>query len=151
VAELVTMHDVNDWVKTWLGGIIERRNSNTKRWCPRWFEHPEAVARIWQMYMGYRQVKDSGNALDFSNWMLDHLDRHIDRLMAADGPFSGCSPTRHTSPRQLEMAEPEPGLWGPRVDVPAFDDHPTKTARPDIVKHTAAPAAAPKHAHRPRH
>lgn len=133
MAELVTMHDVNDWVKTWLGTIVERRVSNTKRWCPQWFQHPEAVSRLWTCYMGFRQVQDSGNALDFSNWQLDHLDRHITYLMSADGPFAGCSPHRHSHPRQLPIAEPAPGLWGPRVEVPQFDARPTQTARPEIT------------------
>lgn len=103
VEAAVTDADLVAWVNLWLGRIVERRISNRNRWCPHWSTHPEVVARLRVLCASWLQVTRHGDALALSAWMLDHLDRHLDRLMDADGPFAGCSPDRHNTPRNLAV------------------------------------------------
>ena len=91
-----TFADLEAWVTEWFGQILERRSSNRRRWCARWWEHPEAVTRMRILMLSHRQMVKHGSALDQSAWMLDHLDRHLDALQSSDGPFAGCSPDRHS-------------------------------------------------------
>jgi hypothetical protein len=59
---------------------------------------------MWLLFNGHRQVTSSGDALDQSSWMLDHLDRHLDAMFDTDGPFAGCSSERHTPHDGLTVA-----------------------------------------------
>lgn len=96
--------DLNGFVELWFGGTLERRTSNTRRWCPRWDEHPEAVARLRVLHASWVQVAVSGDALTYSTWMLDHFDRHAAVLLSAEGPFAGCAAERHSPARPLPIA-----------------------------------------------
>lgn len=86
---------LEEWIDEVFITLIEQRISNTLRWCPKWSEHPEVVARLWILYLGWKQVTEHGSALDFSEWMTDHLDSHVAQIIRADGPFAGCSLQRH--------------------------------------------------------
>ena len=60
-------------------------------WCPLWWHHIEAVTRISALWHGWEKTRlESGAAL--STWILDHADRHMDRLHNPQGPFRYCSP-----------------------------------------------------------
>jgi hypothetical protein len=99
-----TMADLDAWVTEWFTTILERRSGNIRRWCARWWDHPEVVARMWLLFNGHRQVIAHGDALDQSLWMLDHLDRHAEAMFHSDGPFAGCSPDRHSPHGGLTVA-----------------------------------------------
>jgi hypothetical protein len=98
------MADLESWVTEWLTGILERRAHNTRRWCAYWWDHPEAVTRMWLLFHGHRQVVDHGSALDQAAWMLDHLDRAPRSPVSTDGPFASCAPDRHWPHRGLSVA-----------------------------------------------
>lgn len=60
-------------------------------WCPQWWNHIEAVTRISSLWHGWEKSRlEPGAAL--STWILDHADRHMDRLLNPQGPFRYCSP-----------------------------------------------------------
>lgn len=98
-----TMAELEVWVTTWFTEILERRSTNRRRWCARWWAHPEAVTRMRILMLGHRQVVTRGSVLDQSTWMLDHLDRHLDVLQSPDGPFAACSLERHAGHRGLQV------------------------------------------------
>lgn len=61
-------------------------------WCPQWWLHIEAATRISSLWHGWEKSRlESGAAL--STWILDHADRHMDRLLNPHGPFRYCSTT----------------------------------------------------------
>lgn len=98
------------WIDEVFFGLVEQRISNTLRWCPMWWDHPEVVSRLWVLCLGWKQAM-STSALDFSDWMISHLDVHWNQIIRCDGPFAGCSLQRHSPPAKLTTVKrprPEP-------------------------------------------
>lgn len=59
-------------------------------WCPQWWRHVEAVTRISALWHAWEKSRlEDGAAM--STWLLDHADRHMDRLLSPDGPFAYCT------------------------------------------------------------
>ncbi|MFQ1004384.1 DUF4913 domain-containing protein [Modestobacter sp. SSW1-42] len=82
-------------------------------WCPEWWQHPEALARleaIWRSYEALRHEPGTG----MSVWLLVHVDPHMSQLLAPHGPFRGCHAKRGhaTSPlAPFPLAEPPADWW----------------------------------------
>jgi hypothetical protein len=114
-APAATMHDVEDWVVNIMQDTLERRASNTRRWCPQWYKHPEVVTRFRILYATYREVEKL-DALTYSTWFIDHLERHLEVIFSTDGPFAGCSPERHSPHRGLTITRNKHAErdWGKR-------------------------------------
>lgn len=85
--------DVFVFVSEYLSQMVRRRvNGSTATWCPRWWEHPEAGARLSALWLAWEHLRHDP-ALGMSTWWLHHADPHLRVLMDADmGPFAACSP-----------------------------------------------------------
>uniref|UniRef100_A0AAU2JTC9 DUF4913 domain-containing protein n=1 Tax=Streptomyces sp. NBC_00049 TaxID=2903617 RepID=A0AAU2JTC9_9ACTN len=85
--------DVFVFVTEYLSQMVRRRvNGSTATWCPRWWEHPEAGARLSALWLAWEHLRHDP-ALGMSTWWLHHADPHLRVLMDADmGPFAACSP-----------------------------------------------------------
>ena len=74
----------------WLLAVYRRSTRGpTRVFCPQWWKHPEAVARIdalWRAFEALRQDPGTG----MSVFWRDHVDHHMTVLLDADGPFKGC-------------------------------------------------------------
>ncbi|GAB86872.1 DUF4913 domain-containing protein (plasmid) [Gordonia rubripertincta] len=81
--------------------LLYARHVETKPgrlWCPRWFDHAEAVSRLEALWRAYESLR-LDPATGMSVWWRDHADHHMAVLMSADGPFEGCSADRgHNRP-----------------------------------------------------
>jgi len=79
------------------------------RWSARWWESPEAVARIeaiWRAWEHLRQDAATGS----STWWAEHADHHMPILMSPEGPFAKSEDAnKHGEPLPYE-APPE-GLF----------------------------------------
>ncbi|TDQ51439.1 DUF4913 domain-containing protein [Actinorugispora endophytica] len=67
-------------------------------WCPTWWEHHEAVGRLHALRLSYLELTDTAVAGPSGpgQWHRDHLDPVLERLRAANGPFTRClGPTGH--------------------------------------------------------
>jgi hypothetical protein len=130
-APAATWHDVEDWVVNMMQETLERRATNTRRWCPQWYKHPEVLTRFRILYASYREVEGL-DAISYSTWFLDHLDRHLDAIFSPDGPFAACSPDRHAPHRGLVIARNENAEadWGKRPDSPIASNNHTKQRTP---------------------
>jgi hypothetical protein len=124
------MYDLQDWVEHWFSRILERRVSNTRRWCPQWYNHPEVVTRLWVLYHSYHETMLYEDATGQSQWFIEHLDKHLDFLLSSDGPFAGCSPQRHSPARGLEVRRAPEGVWGPRLKDLSGNDSDHKQLSP---------------------
>lgn len=85
-----------------LGEVVETRLGNARRWGPCWADHPGVVLRLtalWHAYESFRREPGAG----FSRWILEHLDPHLEALLNVDGPFAGCSESRHVAGRHLPV------------------------------------------------
>ncbi len=64
------------------------------RWCARWYEHPEAITRLWALRAQQLIAADEG-ASALSAYLRDHFDHHIGVLTGQTGPFHACLPEKH--------------------------------------------------------
>ncbi|MDE1674358.1 DUF4913 domain-containing protein [Nocardia gipuzkoensis] len=69
-----------------------REGSQKKlRWCPQWWDHGEAVARLSALWRAFERMRQ-GDGVEMSVWWLHHADPTMDRLLDPDnGPFKWCS------------------------------------------------------------
>jgi len=100
-----------EFVGGFLAGVYAR-NFDTKgrTWCPAWWNHTEAVVRLDALWRAWEHLRHDP-ALGISTWLRDHGDHHMTALMAQDGPFQGCTPTRGHTTREWRCLpiEPPPG------------------------------------------
>ncbi len=84
------------WVSDLLLPVYGREVTSAQPWCPRWWEHLEAVARLHALWLAWQEYTDpvagaSGPAV----WHRDHLGPVMSELRAPNGPFAGCRPGGH--------------------------------------------------------
>ncbi|MFW0872432.1 DUF4913 domain-containing protein [Rhodococcoides corynebacterioides] len=90
------------------------------RWCPSWFCHPEARARVDALWRAWEYLR-LDPATGMSVWWKDHADHHMAKLLSPDGTFKDCTPHH----RQVHPL--------PSIDIPTelltLDDAHTVTER----------------------
>lgn len=101
------------WVAEWLVLHYGRDNPGF-RWCRRWWDHPEAAARLealWQAWETARADEDDPAAM--SSWWLEHADPHMQLLGSEAGPFAQCDATSgaHHAPATLPVVSPPDGMY----------------------------------------
>lgn len=89
--------------------LLERRpNPSAVHWCARWWAHPEAMSRIYALWLAWEELRFGTGP---SDWWSHHLDRHLWVLTGHDGPFARCRPDEHR-PAVPYPAEPAPAALG---------------------------------------
>ncbi|KAB1973172.1 DUF4913 domain-containing protein [Streptomyces triticiradicis] len=93
------------WVGDLLLPVYGREVTSQQPWCPRWWEHPEAVARLHGLWLAWQEYTDpaagpSGPAV----WHRDHLGAVLSELRSPGGPFAGCKSGGHR-PKTPPVAE----------------------------------------------
>ncbi len=101
---------VVSFVENYVSLVYQRQVTDTTDtvWCPEWWQHPEAVARLdalWRAWEFLRQQDTTG----LSTWFIEHADMHMKRLMDPRGPFRYCS-ARHG---HKDLLSPLPNLAAP--------------------------------------
>ncbi|TAL42985.1 MAG: DUF4913 domain-containing protein [Salinibacterium sp.] len=84
--------------------LIYRRDLDmpSLRWCPEWFKHAEAIARLEAMWRAWELLRlDPGEGA--SNWWLAHCDPHMRVLLSESGPFRNCKNGKHAEARSLPL------------------------------------------------
>ena len=95
--------DSGAFLEDYLLANYEPRPDTT--WCPRWWDHAEAVTRIEALWRSWEAMRwDGPTAL--SAWWRDHADHHMAVLTNRQGPFHACL-RGHTGPHRYPT-EPEP-------------------------------------------
>ncbi|MEU4172829.1 DUF4913 domain-containing protein [Streptomyces sp. NPDC026665] len=89
-----------DSLRIWVNGLIVpvygRETSSQLPWCPRWWEHVEAVAQFYGLWMAWQDLTGAESTLSGpANWHRDHLAPVMESLRSPTGPFSGCKPGHH--------------------------------------------------------
>lgn len=80
-------------LEAWVAGyfapmFLHRAPGNPRvRWCHRWWEHAEAIARLTVLWHGWEGARWEPAAKP--GWWLD-LDHHLPILLGLDGPFRNC-------------------------------------------------------------
>jgi hypothetical protein len=102
--------DLEAWVTGWFVQVFARHPGPDRRWCSKWWDHPEAIHRLedlWRSWEALRLRDDLG----MSTWLREHLDPQRDRLMADAGPFQSCDKTEHNRPPDLPVVPAPEGWW----------------------------------------
>lgn len=89
--------------------LVYRRDLKTAsmRWCPEWFKHAEAIARLEAIWRAWELLRlDPGEGA--SNWWLVHCDPHMRVLMSETGPFRNCRDSKHAEERSLPLPVEKP-------------------------------------------
>lgn len=86
--------NLESWVRDYFCATFQRPLGGEFRWCSNWQEHREAVERLDALWCSWKALRRDP-ALGLSTWLQNFLDPQIAVLLAARGPFSQCSATRH--------------------------------------------------------
>ncbi|MGN9806591.1 DUF4913 domain-containing protein [Micromonospora sp. L32] len=113
--------NVEAFIQEYLAHVVERRLASGPtsgvNWCPRWWAHPEAISRLYALWRAWETLRLSDPQTGMSIWWRDHLDPHLAALGAEYGPFSRCSPEKHTEPRPLPVEQAPPEVLAQFLDA----------------------------------
>lgn len=104
---------VDQWITGWLLPMWTRDlHGDESTWCPQWWRHPEAVARLTSLWLSWEHLRLDA-ATGMSSWWRDHADHHLAVLLSSSTVFKGCSPKGHTDyPLPQLPSDPTPeGLF----------------------------------------
>jgi Domain of unknown function (DUF4913) len=111
--------DVVAWVSEWLTPNLERDIKRTFEWCPKWWDHPEAVERLEALWEAWEFGRMDGGPWK-GRWWTSHGDRQLAILCSpGDGPFGHCHGEHRTNAKPL-FVTPVPDDWKLRPDSPIF-------------------------------
>ncbi|MBY8859535.1 DUF4913 domain-containing protein [Nocardia sp. CA2R105] len=123
VSDDVTYKSVVQFVENYLSMTFQRQVTDTTDtvWCPEWWKHHEAVARLdslWRVWEHFRQQGATG----LSEWFVEHADPQMKQLFDPRGTFRYCS-ARHghkdlLSP--LPASEPQVGMFSNPEDAEEY-------------------------------
>ncbi|MFK4299439.1 hypothetical protein ABH924_004622 [Arthrobacter sp. GAS37] len=75
-------------------------------WCTKWWLHRSVVGRINAAWFAWEVAHAEGGTA-ISAWILEHADRHFDRIMAENGPLRMCK-SDHSDALDVYPTEPAP-------------------------------------------
>jgi hypothetical protein len=119
-----------EWVTELLVPTYMREPGSLAPWCPQWWEHPEAVARLHALWLAWQELTDpeTGGRTGPAVWHRDYLDPCMAHLRDPQGPFCACMVTDKPQHRVLPpppVAEcpylallPQPGTKPEHAQVP---------------------------------
>lgn len=84
------------WVQHLLLPIYGREVTSAAPWCPRWWEHPDAVAHLHGLWLAWQDLTGVAGGLSGpASWHRDHLGPAMSSLRDPNGPFAGCRVGTH--------------------------------------------------------
>ncbi|MDX3850987.1 DUF4913 domain-containing protein [Streptomyces sp. AK02-01A] len=84
------------WVHQLLLPVYGRETSSNAPWCPRWWEHMEAVAQLHGLWLAWQELTGADAALSGpASWHRDYLGPVFASLRDPAGPFAGCKTGSH--------------------------------------------------------
>ncbi|MET8945658.1 DUF4913 domain-containing protein [Streptomyces sp. NPDC004542] len=98
------------WVHGLLLPVYGREISSTAPWCPRWYEHMEAIAQLYGLWMAWQDCTGTSALLTGpAMWHRDYLTPVMNTLRDPSGIFAGCKPGQHRPKESPPIEEPGPG------------------------------------------
>lgn len=144
--------DVHAFVEGWFAPTISRPLGGTHRWCPSWWDHPEAELRLDALWRAYEHLQGDPD-LGPITFLTHHLDPTLAVLLAPTGPFARCTPDRHEphqplptnpAPHDRPAAEPPaPATQAPGLTPPSSAGPPVHGSGPRAAPPSARPTAGP--------
>ncbi|PZF91224.1 DUF4913 domain-containing protein [Micromonospora endophytica] len=98
------------WVESLLLPVYGGEVTSSSPWCPRWREHPEAIAYLHGLWLAWQErTGPQAQLSDPATWHQSYLWPTMDTLRSGNGPFAGCKPGSHR-PKERPPVEPDQ-LW----------------------------------------
>ncbi|MER5780310.1 DUF4913 domain-containing protein [Streptomyces mobaraensis] len=92
----VAMAGLVDWVSGLLLPVYGREVTSRSPWCPRWWEHAEAIAQLHALWLAWQELTGpNGGLTGPAMWHRDYLAPTMQTLRDPDGPFAGCRAGGH--------------------------------------------------------
>jgi hypothetical protein len=92
------------WVRHLLLPVYAREITSSAPWCPQWWQHPEAVAQLYGLWMAWQQLSMPAAGLTGpASWHRDFLGPAMLSLRDPSGPFAGCKPGAHRAKEVPQM------------------------------------------------
>lgn len=104
--------DVASWVEGMLLPHHRRPLAGDTRWCPQWWDHTEALARLEALWRAWEHMRHQGPT-GLAVWFRDYCDPMMAQLTSRNGPFHACkSDSRggHQVPQVWPSVPPPAGL-----------------------------------------
>ncbi|WP_369248487.1 DUF4913 domain-containing protein [Streptomyces sp. R41] len=116
------MRQLAVWVADLLLPVYGREVTSQQPWCPRWWEHLEAVARLHGLWLAWQEHTDpAAGASGPAVWHRDHLGPVLSELRSPTGPFAGCKAGGHRA-KQAPTTEAYAVPEASRADTPPEPD-----------------------------
>jgi hypothetical protein len=133
--QIPTYKNVVEFVENYLSVVYRRQVSDLSDtvWCPEWWKHTEAIARLDAMWRAWEHLRQDG-ATGMSVWFLDHADQHMAVLLDPKGPFKYCS-VRHGHKDMLvplPLTAPPDGMFSDPFDTTEEAEAPVRTAGSEV-------------------
>lgn len=112
-ADGLDMRVLVEWVDTHIASIVARKVPTTggyPRWCRQWWFHAEAIVRFESLRHAWMDLIGRPGTAKLS-YFRDFLDPTLMTLMADDGPFGRCTPTKHIDHEPIGQDVPPPELF----------------------------------------
>ncbi|MFJ4922376.1 DUF4913 domain-containing protein [Streptomyces sp. NPDC088725] len=91
-----TLRQLTLWTHHVLLPVYGREVTSASPWCPRWWEHPEAVAQLHGLWLAWGHLTGPGSEMTGpASWHRDYLSTVMDTLRDPQGPFAGCKSGTH--------------------------------------------------------
>ncbi|GIJ48196.1 hypothetical protein Val02_50820 [Virgisporangium aliadipatigenens] len=85
------LHRLSLWVHHVLMPAYGREVSSQAPWCSRWWEHREAVAQLYGLWMAWSDLTGPDCKLTGpANFHRDYLIPTMESIRSPTGPFAGC-------------------------------------------------------------
>lgn len=101
--------DVEEWVLQFLLPHYRRPVSGEFYWCPKWWEHTEAISRLKALWYAWEEAR-YGGAAAMAAWWLHFADPMLTALTDRRGVFQACV-RGHTVPDLLTVAPAPKGMF----------------------------------------
>ena len=108
--------------------VSARGSESTRRWCPCWWDHGEALSRFAALWRSFEQLRQ-GTGSEMATWWTQYADPIMTMILDPHGPFEYCSVLeghKAEMPRLPCVAPPE-GLF---EDGHAYDPEHQPTTAP---------------------
>ncbi len=106
---------LDEFVEDYLATVLWFDTSTSRIWCPEWWRHAGAVARLEALHRAFEALRlDPG--LGMSDWFLQHADPTLAALTNPAGPFKGCGSDRghdKTRVRVVTVSPTPAGMFAP--------------------------------------
>ncbi|MFV2099679.1 DUF4913 domain-containing protein [Micromonospora sp. LOL_024] len=94
------------WVEQLLLPVYGGEVSSSSPWCPRWYDHREAIAYLHGLWLAWQErTGPQAELSDPANWHQSFLWPTMEALRNPNGPFAGCKPGLHRHKERPEVEQ----------------------------------------------